>query len=61
MFPSMFLDSAVQAAYLNFNFLAFVSTQLGLERELIKYQSNLEAEINLRAQANSSKTEIESK
>lgn len=35
--------------------------QLGLERELIKAQANLEAEINMRNQANSAKADMESK
>ena len=35
--------------------------QLSLERELIKVQGNLEAEVNMRSQANSSKADIESK
>ena len=35
--------------------------QLGLERELIKVQANLEAEMNMRNQANSAKADMESK
>jgi len=35
--------------------------QLGLERELIKVQGNLEAEMNMRNQANSAKADIECK
>ena len=35
--------------------------QLGLERELIKVQGNLEAEMNVRNQANSAKTDMECK
>ena len=35
--------------------------QLSLERELIKVQGNLEAEMNMRGQANSAKADIESK
>ena len=35
--------------------------QLGLERELIKVQGNLEAEMNMRNQANSAKADMECK
>lgn len=35
--------------------------QLGLERELIKLQGNLEAEMNMRNQANSAKADVECK
>ena len=34
--------------------------QLGLERELIKVQANLDAEMNMRNQANTAKADLES-
>ena len=50
------------------NFLSFCTVfvcivifqQLGLEREHIKVQANLEAEMNMRNQANSAKADMES-
>lgn len=42
-------------------FCFVIFKQLSLERELIKVQGNLEAEMNMRGQANSAKADIESK
>ena len=42
-------------------FFFVIFKQLSLERELIKVQGNLEAEMNMRGQANSAKADIESK
>lgn len=38
----------------------FFFAQLGLERELIKVQASLEAEMNMRNQANNAKADVES-